>query len=81
MAGAPPHGPCPWLELEEPGQAVCGMVRAMPNLAKAFGIGAGCCIKARAYRGDKIYSFADLPPETKALLGYEKHKRQTVERG
>ena len=54
----------------EGGQAVCGLVAADPGRAEDFGVGAGCCLKARARNsatGIEV-DFAGLPGETKIQL-------------
>lgn len=34
----------------------------------AFGIGAGCCIKARAFKGDEIFNFSSLEETVKKAI-------------
>jgi len=46
---------------------------------KLFGIGTGCCIKARAFKDGKEYDFASLSPELKrkAAAGLRARKEKT----
>lgn len=57
--------PCPSLQWD--GQRACCGLAAMLPLA-VLGIGAGCCIKARAIAGGVAYDFASLPPDLKSGL-------------
>jgi hypothetical protein len=56
--GVEEYHPCPGLSFED-GQADCQIALIDP---KIIGVGLGCCIKARAVKGDKVYDFASLPP-------------------
>jgi hypothetical protein len=51
-----PHDPCPGLTFQG-FESTCELVA----LGLITGIGAGCCIKARAIRGGVAYNFAALP--------------------
>lgn len=68
------HVRCPGLKFNDDGEATCEAVTHCRNfhipeddLKEAFGIGKGCCIKARAFKDDKEYDFAALPPALKKL--------------
>lgn len=56
--------PCPALSFQD-GLAVCSLALKDPE---AIGVGAGCCIKARAMRRGVAYDFAMLPPHIKRAL-------------
>ena len=50
--------------------AVCGLVESSPGRKADFGVGVGCCIKARAINSATglAVDFAGLPGETKVGL-------------
>jgi hypothetical protein len=55
--GVGKHDLCPGLSFQ--GQkATCAIALTNPEI---IGVGAGCCIKARAIRGGVAYNFASLP--------------------
>jgi hypothetical protein len=56
--------PCPALSFEN-GTATCALALTDPE---RIGVGAGCCIKATAYRGGVGYDFASLPPILKQVI-------------
>jgi hypothetical protein len=60
---------CPGLFFED-GLAVCKLARNAGETQARFvlGIGAGCCIKARAMAKGITYDFAMLPPHIKRTL-------------
>lgn len=65
---------CPGLTFEE-NKAVCAVLNILADwnipgedAKKIMGIGAGCCIKARAYISLTPFDFADLPASTKIGL-------------
>jgi hypothetical protein len=43
-----------------------------------IGGGAGCCIKARAVKGDKVYDFASLPVDLKKDLAQALRRRKAA---
>ena len=59
--GVGQHDPCPGLSFQGD-LATCELALKEPQ---AIGVGAGCCIKARAIKGEKAYNFASLPPVLK----------------
>jgi len=60
--------PCPALSFDDL-LSCCALVEALG--AEALGIGRGCCIKARAYRGGVCYDFSALPPQDKFVAVYQ----------
>jgi hypothetical protein len=78
--------PCPYLEFEND-NAVCKLAEVLCDLTpcyvgkalysketvlEMFGIGKGCCIKARAYKNGKEYDFASLPEAVKKVVVKER---------
>jgi len=63
--------PCPGLKFNDEGIATCKLVDAAKGteqegmVMEAFGIGAGCCIKARYFKDGIVYNYAALPPRIK----------------
>ena len=58
---------CPGLSINEEGVATCALVPIYGE--QIMGVGAGCCIKARAIAKDKtVHDFAGLPAYTKIGL-------------
>jgi hypothetical protein len=55
LYGVPKGTLCPALSFDHEGKASCALA---PNVVP---VGDGCCIKARAYKGGKVYDFAGLP--------------------
>ena len=62
-------------------EACCRIVRDRTTLGYSsvalFGIGAGCCIKARAYKDGVQYDFASLPPELKRIAAQQLRKTRS----
>lgn len=56
--------PCPGFSFQD-GLAVCQVALISPE---QIGVGAGCCIKARAIAKGVTYDFAMLPPHIKRAL-------------
>ena len=73
------HAECPGLRFDGD-DAIC--LEVADNLAcgipvdQSFGIGAGCCIKARAFKDGRQYDFASLPVGLKRMAA-----RQLREKG
>ena len=73
------HSRCPALDFDGD-DAVCLEVRnrfrkGIPVVV--FGIGAGCCIKARAFKDGRQYDFASLPVGLKRMAARQlKEKRR-----
>jgi hypothetical protein len=61
----PPGKTCPALSFEGD-VAKCGLVEVLGPAT--LGVGAGCCVKATAYRNGRAYDFASLPDEIKVLV-------------
>jgi len=64
-------GPCPVLRFDG-ALAVCRLSELALSVGcpedqvfAAFGFGSGCCIKARAFKGDQVLDFAGLPADVK----------------
>lgn len=71
--GIPKHGVlCPALHIDEK-ETACLLAEPDPV---SMGIGAGCCIKARAYRNGIEYDFASLPDELKHLAFRQNYQRK-----
>lgn len=66
-----PHDPCPALTWNQDGTSNCELVA----LGLITGIGAGCCIKARAIKGGVAYNFSALPPWLKKGIAANYRKR------
>lgn len=70
LFGLPKNAPCPEL-IFDGDVAICKPYVVLKDLVDdedlnpVFGIGAGCCIKARCFKDGVEYDFASLPPETK----------------
>ena len=66
MAGPVVKGRCKYLSFDGP-TAVCELIEKSPDHKAEFGVGAGCCIKARAINSATgiAVDFAGLPEETK----------------
>ena len=78
IAGAQAGQPCPALVMGENGthcELIRRFIRLKPELEstvfEAFGVGSGCCIKARACSTDDgtVAYFSALPGNTKIALG------------
>ena len=72
------HGPCPGLSFEGD-MAVCKLIehgggKSAPDGLEVFifGLGAGCCIKARCIKDGVTYDFATLPPHFKRSIAQTK---------
>jgi len=64
---------CPALSFNKKGTSYCRMLEVLDE-AEFFGIGDGCCIKARAYIQGVEITFADMPPTMKFLAVKQKRK-------
>lgn len=65
------HDPCPALKFQGD-LAICQIAVTDPEMV---GVGAGCCIKARARgRDGQWYDFATLPPAIKIELSKKAEK-------
>lgn len=66
MSGRVIKGRCQHLSFDG-GTAVCGLIETSPECKEEFGVGTGCCIKARAINSATgiAVDFAGLPGETK----------------
>lgn len=62
---------CPALAFEEGSK--CRMLEVLDE-KEFFGIGDGCCIKARAYIQGVEFKFCDMPPVMKRLAVKQKRK-------
>ena len=70
---------CPGLSFKG-NKAICELIKSAPEPAKAFlGKGAGCCIKARAYKDGTEYDFAALPAELKRVAAQKLRERRNHE--
>ncbi len=65
---------CPGLSFQD-NQAVCQIALIDPEIV---GGGVGCCIKARAVTGDKVYYFASLPADMKKELAQVLKRRKAA---
>lgn len=88
----PTPGPCPFMDVEPDGEsykATCQLYETALALLNedvetcnsVFGIGAGCCIKATAYKGDDKFAFATLDPDIKRREAMRLLLRQHSETG
>lgn len=66
------YDPCPGLGWDG-NLAICKLVNE--NTKEVVGVGAGCCIKARAYKNGIEYDFASLSKEAKLLAVKEIRKK------
>jgi hypothetical protein len=64
---------CPGLTFEG-SVASCGIARRGHKLV--VGIGAGCCIKARAIKDGATYDFASLPESVKRIVANDLRKKR-----
>lgn len=71
------HDLCPGLSFKGD-KAICAIIRAAPEPFKAYmGEGAGCCIKARAFKDGQQYDFASLPVELKQAAAKQIREEKT----
>ena len=69
VSGSVVKGRCRHLSFEGE-TAVCGLIEADPGRKAAFGVGTGCCIKARAINSASGFTvdFASLPGDLKIAI-------------
>lgn len=74
------RGPCPFLDWDLAGLAVCRFLMERPERADEFGIGKGCCCAAHAVNATTgaTYDFASLLPEIKIPLAKKVAARNMI---
>lgn len=69
------HDLCPGLSFKGD-KAICEIIKTAPEPFKVYmGKGAGCCIKARAFRDGQQYDFASLPVELKQAAAKQEREK------